>query len=49
MTSGVFREAGSKSQLSKNAYFDFFGASFWAVYPWTGGMKDFLKYSPMGT
>lgn len=24
------------------AYFDFFGASLWALYPWKGGLKDFL-------
>jgi hypothetical protein len=25
------------------AYFDFFGAGFWAHYPWSGGLRDFLR------
>ncbi|MFO8085145.1 MAG: hypothetical protein R6U27_12595 [Desulfobacterales bacterium] len=36
---------GNTTQVVQEAYFDFFGASFWAVYPWSGGMKDFLKYT----
>lgn len=27
------------------AYFDFWGASLWAYYPWGGGMKDYLSYT----
>lgn len=27
------------------AYFDFTGASLWSMYPWRGGMKDFLTYT----
>jgi len=29
--------------VTQVAYFDFFGASLWAAYPWRGGMKDFLS------
>ena len=33
------------TKVTQVAYFDFFGASFWANYPWGGGMKDFLQYT----
>ena len=36
---------GNTTQVVQEAYFDFFGASWWAIYPWTGGMKDFLRYT----
>lgn len=36
---------GNTTQVVQEAYFDFFGASWWALYPWTGGMKDFLRYT----
>ncbi len=36
-------EQGTK--VTQVAYFDFFGASFWANYPWGGGMQDFLRYT----
>jgi hypothetical protein len=31
------------TRVTQVAYFDFWGASFWARYPWKGGMKDFLS------
>jgi hypothetical protein len=33
------------TQIVQEAYFNFFGASFWAIYPWSGGMTEFLKYN----
>lgn len=33
------------TKVTQVAYFDFFGAYFWANYPWGGGMKDFLRYT----
>jgi hypothetical protein len=33
------------TRVTQVAYFDFWGASFWAHYPWKGGMKDFLSYT----
>jgi hypothetical protein len=35
---------GSQTKVSHEAYFDFFGASLWAHYPWEGGMYAFLDY-----
>ncbi len=35
---------GSYTKVSHEAYFDFFGASLWAYYPWEGGMYAFLDY-----
>ena len=35
---------GSQTKVSHEAYFDFFGASLWAYYPWEGGMYAFLDY-----
>ena len=35
---------GSYTKVSHAAYFDFFGASLWAQYPWEGGMYAFLDY-----
>ena len=35
---------GSYTKVSHEAYFDFFGASLWAHYPWEGGMYAFLDY-----
>jgi len=35
---------GSKTKVSHAAYFDFFGSSLWAQYPWKGGMQAFLDY-----
>jgi len=35
---------GSYTKVSHSAYFDFFGASFWATFPWQGGMHAFLDY-----
>jgi hypothetical protein len=35
---------GSYTKVSHSAYFDFFGASLWAQYPWEGGMYAFLDY-----
>jgi hypothetical protein len=36
---------GGGTRVTQVAYFDFWGASFWAVYPWKGGMKDHLTYT----
>jgi len=33
------------TEVTQVTYFDFFGASFWAHYPWEGGMRDFLRYT----
>jgi hypothetical protein len=33
------------TQVTQVAYFDFLGSSLWAIYPWGGGMKDFLSYT----
>jgi hypothetical protein len=33
------------TRVMQVAYFDFWGASFWANYPWGGGMVDFLTYT----
>jgi hypothetical protein len=33
------------TQVTQVAYFDFWGSSLWAGYPWGGGMKDFLSYT----
>jgi hypothetical protein len=33
------------TQVTQVAYFDFWGVSLWAGYPWGGGMKDFLSYT----
>jgi len=33
------------TQVTQVAYFDFWGSSLWARYPWGGGMKDFLSYT----
>jgi hypothetical protein len=35
---------GSKTKVTHEAYFDFFGSSLWALYPWEGGMQAFLEY-----
>ncbi len=36
---------GDSTQVVQEAYFNFFGASLWAIYPWSGGMAEFLKYT----
>jgi len=33
------------TQVTQVAYFDFWGSSLWAAWPWEGGMKDFLSYT----
>lgn len=33
------------TMVTQVAYFDFWGASLWADYPWGGGMVDFLTYT----
>jgi hypothetical protein len=33
------------TKVTHLAYFDFFGATLWAYYPWSGGMVDFLTYT----
>ncbi len=34
---------GDKTKVTQVAHLDFFGVSFWAHFPWGGGMTDFLK------
>jgi len=34
----------SFTKVTHLAYFDFFGSSLWALYPWEGGMSTFLEY-----
>ena len=36
---------GERTRVTQVAYFDFRGASLWALYPWGGGMNDFLVYT----
>ncbi len=36
---------GGKTRVTQVAYFDFWGVSLWAQYPWGGGMRDFLSYT----
>jgi len=36
---------GSRTRVTQVAYFDFFGVSLWASYPFYGGMSYFLKYT----
>jgi len=36
---------GTKTRVTQVAYFDFWGATFWAYNPWKGGMQDFLSYT----
>lgn len=33
------------TRVTQTVIFDFWGASLWALYPWKGGMKDFLNYT----
>ncbi len=35
----------TRTLVVQEAYFDFFGAGLWVVYPWAGGMEDFLEYT----
>jgi hypothetical protein len=37
--------AAEGTLVTQVAYFDFWGASLWADYPWGGGMVDFLIYT----
>jgi len=39
------QDAGESTRVTQTAFFDFFGASLWAAYPWAGGMQTFLKYT----
>ena len=34
------------TRVTQVAYFDFWGSSLWTAWPWGGGMKDFLSYTP---
>ncbi len=36
---------GPSTRVTQVAYFDFWGSGFWSVYPWSGGMHDFLNYT----
>ncbi len=38
-------DLGGTTRVTQVAYFDFWGAGFWANYPWSGGMQDFLEYT----
>jgi hypothetical protein len=31
------------TKVTQVAFFDFFGATFWIHYPWSGGLRDFLR------
>lgn len=35
-------DKGRTTKVTQVAYFDFFGASLWVHYPWSGGMRDIL-------
>jgi hypothetical protein len=37
--------AAEGTRVTQVAYFDFWGVSLWADYPWGGGMVDFLTYT----
>lgn len=37
--------AAQGTRVTQVAYFDFWGASIWANYPWRGGMRSFLFYT----
>ena len=37
--------SGGQTEVTQVAYFDFAGAFFWVHYPWSGGMRSFLKYT----
>ena len=39
------KSEGKTTQVTQVAYFDFWGAAFWAYNPWQGGMQDFLSYT----
>jgi hypothetical protein len=32
------------TRVTQTAYFDFWGANLWFHYPWSGGMRDLLRY-----
>jgi hypothetical protein len=34
---------GQRTKVMQVAFFDFFGASIWVHYPWSGGLRDFLR------
>ena len=36
---------GTNTKVTQVAYFSFWGATFWAYYPWHGGMSEFLHYT----
>jgi hypothetical protein len=36
---------GGHTKVTLVAYFNFWGATFWAYYPWHGGMTEFLHYT----
>jgi hypothetical protein len=37
------QEAGTR--VTQTAYFDFWGVALWYHYPWSGGMRDLLRYT----
>lgn len=36
--------AGGRTRITQTAYFDFWGVGLWFHYPWSGGMREFLRY-----
>jgi hypothetical protein len=38
-------QGDNTTRIVQEAHFNFLGASFWAIYPWSGGMTEFLKYT----
>lgn len=38
----TIESVGDGTRVTQLAFFDFWGASFWAHYPWRGGMRDVL-------
>ena len=39
------KSLGRQTKIIQKAYFDFFGATFWVFYPFSGGMKSFFRYT----
>jgi hypothetical protein len=39
--------AAGGTRVTQTAYFDFWGVALWFHYPWSGGMREFLRYNAM--
>lgn len=37
--------SGDVTRVVQTAYFDFWGVGLWYHYPWSGGMREFLRYN----